>query len=933
MMESVSTHCLIVVNAMDVDPSSSQFVDDAHALGLETVTAIRVENIYHLEGDLSSSDLKLIAESLLVDPVVQSYHWREDETSATDLFVETSPRPGVTDTAAFELLLAAHSIGIDGLERVATGKRFVVAGGLDRQHLDLLAKRLLVNSVVERYGFEALEAIYPTGEDAEIAVATVALVTLSDSALLDLSKQRGLSLDLAEMQTIAAHFSILRREPSDAELEMLAQTWSEHCVHKTFKAKIEFNGETIDGLFDTYIKAATTDLDVPWVRSVFVDDAGIIEFDDDFDVSYKVETHNHPSAIEPFGGANTGVGGVVRDILGVSARPIAITNILCFGLADTAMDDLAPGVLHPRRIRSGVVAGVGDYGNKIGVPTVAGAVIYHEDYTRNPLVFAGCVGLAPKDSHPVGAQPGDHVIVIGGGVGRDGIGGATFSSRTTGSETIDDAGSAVQIGNPIIEKGLIEVVTRARDAGLYSAITDCGAGGLSSSVGEMAETIGADIDLAKVPLKYAGLQPWEIWLSEAQERMVLSAPDPGPIERLCEIYEIGFANIGTFSNDGRIKVRHDQLAVIDLDCEFLHEGLPQRRMLAVPSALKRRRRQAIEIDAKDALLKLLAHPSIASNEDIVRTYDHEVMGGTAVRPYQGVSGDGPSDGTAVVPIGTTGDKAVVLGIGVNAFFGRLDAYRMARSVLDEAVRNVVATGANPDRIALLDNFSWGDPTQPTNLGSLVEACRGCYDGAISLGGPFISGKDSLYNEYVGADGSRHPIPPTLVVSALAIIDDVADAVTTDLKQPDDVVFLVGETKDELGGSHLDDVLDEDFDGEVPAAVEDALELYHELHSVMGLVTACHDLSEGGLAVAAAEMCVAGRLGLELEVSDDFVVQLFSESNSRFLVTVAPENVDAFSAALSRVLRLGRVTAELRLNISCSHSRLDLTIDEILTAGL
>ncbi|MCA1554071.1 MAG: phosphoribosylformylglycinamidine synthase, partial [Chloroflexi bacterium] len=675
------------------------------------------------------------------------------------------------------------------------------------------------------------------------------------------------------MRAIQNHFRVLGRDPTDVEFETLAQTWSEHCVHKTFKARISIQSsvasrlidrsvtdyssritpDSIDGLLQTYIRAATEQINAPWVRSAFVDNAGIVEFDDEYEIAFKVETHNHPSAIEPFGGANTGGGGVIRDVLGVSAKPIALTDVLCFGPHDLAPERLPDGVLHPRRIRSGVIAGIADYGNKIGVPTVSGAILYDEGYTSNPLVFCGCVGIVPKGSHPRAPHAGDRVIVLGGRTGRDGLRGATFSSQTMDAQTGAVAGASVQIGDPIVEKGLIEVITRARDERLYHAITDCGAGGFSSAVGEMARDTGADVDLSRVRLKYAGLAPWEIWLSEAQERMVLAVPAPNvaALQRLCDTFDVELTDIGAFTDTVQLIVRHGERVVLDLANDFLHEGLPQRHLIAkIPTPKSQAptndelRVPHSESDTKQTLLKLLSGPNIASKADVIRVYDHEVQGGTVVKPLTGAMNDGPSDAVVIKPLGTRGTRGIVLACGINVELGKSDQYRMAWSAVDEAIRNAVAVGADSARIALLDNFCWGDPTNPETLGALVEAARGCHDAALHYGAPFISGKDSLNNEYLGADGQRHAIPPTLLISALGIIEDVTRAVTMDLKEIGSVIYLIGAA---------------------------SAASYGALHCAMraGLVRACHDASEGGVAVAAAEMCIGGRLGMCIEIAEPF----------------------------------------------------------------
>jgi phosphoribosylformylglycinamidine synthase len=591
--------------------------------------------------------------------------------------------------------------------------------------------------------------------------------------------------------------------------------------------------------------------------------------------------------------------------------------------------------MHPRRIRSGVVAGVQDYGNKIGLPTVSGAVLYDEGYSANPLVFCGCVGLAPKNSHPRQPRPGDRVIVLGGRTGRDGLRGATFSSMTMDARTGQVAGASVQIGDPITEKGVIEVVIRARDRHLYHAITDCGAGGLSSAVGEMAKDVGAEVDLKQVRLKYSGLAPWEIWLSEAQERMVLAVPESNrrALQELCGIFDVELTDIGAFTETGHLTVRQGDRVVLDLDNDFLFAGMPQRRLrAALPTRPPVRKTSGtFQPDWRKILLALLSHPNIASKADIIRVYDHEVQGGTVVKPLTGARNDGPSDACVLKPFGTAGTQGIVLACGVNSEFGKVDPYRMALSVVDEAVRNAVAVGADPERIALLDNFCWGDPRRPETLGGLVEAARGCRDAARHYRTPFISGKDSLNNEYLGTDGLRHAIPPTLLISALGLIQDVNLAVTMDLKQAGNVIYLLGANEENAvgwGGNHIylvEPAFRVDAGNEkaatesVPGLARQAPELYRALHRAMraGLVRACHDLSEGGMAVAAAEMCIAGRLGMSLCAAEgEGPSGFFVEGNGRLLAEVRPGDCSAFEACFDalprRILRVGQVTDDDRL---------------------
>jgi phosphoribosylformylglycinamidine synthase len=639
--------------------------------------------------------------------------------------------------------------------------------------------------------------------------------------------------------------------------------------------------------------------------------------------------------VEPFGGANTGVGGVIRDVLGVSAKPIANTDVLCFGPQDMDPDTLPEGVLHPRRIQSGVVAGVQDYGNKIGIPTVNGAILYDEGYTANPLVFCGCVGLAPKGKHVRTPRKDDRVIVLGGRTGRDGLRGATFSSMTMDAQTGEVAGASVQIGDPITEKGLIDVITRARDMSLYTAITDCGAGGLSSAVGEMASTIGADVELSKVKLKYAGLSPWEIWLSEAQERMVVAVnpENVSALQTLCDTFDTELTDIGVFTGSGRLVVRYNDKPVLDMDNEFLHEGIPQRQLKAVISDQSEVISHLLPVvaDTKDTLLKLLSHPNIASKASVIRIYDHEVQGGTVVKPLTGVEMDAPSDATVIKPIGTKGTRGIVLSNGINPEYGKRDAYRMTMAVVDEAVRNAVSVGANPERIAVLDNFCWGDPLRAETMGSLVESARGCRDAALLFRTPFISGKDSLNNEYLGADGQRHAIPPTLLISALGIIEDVGSAITMDLKEAGNSIYLVGHFVPVFGGSHFSKVTS-DINEHVPDVHSDAPKVYKALYNAINekLIRSAHDISEGGLAVSAAEMCIGGRIGMKVETdAKDIIRFLFGETTGSLLVEVRKQDEDAFAKHFANLpcLKIGEVTQTHTLSIN----EINVTIDDLVAA--
>ncbi len=926
--------------------SAGYLLADVAALGISGVARVERHDLYFLRGALVPEQLERLCNELLADPVVQRATWGPADaplpTPEGAVRVEVGLLPGVTDSVAGNLLARARLLNMPELAAAASAQSYLLYGQVAEADVQTIARRLLFNPVIQ---YVQVGALRPHLGDGAPAVAmraeAVPLSGLGDEALLKLSRERLLSLDLAEMRAVQAYFAAEGREPTDVELESIAQTWSEHCGHKTFKGVIEYtevdaegreHTRRIDGLIGTYLRAATRAIAAPWVRSAFVDNAGILEFTPDYEVSFKAETHNHPSALEPFGGANTGVGGVVRDIMGVSARPIANTDVLCFGPLDTPLEDLPSGVLHPGRIYNGVVAGVEDYGNKMGIPTVNGAICFEPGYTANPLVYCGCVGIAPTGSHPSGARPGDLIVVLGGRTGRDGLHGATFSSIELTDVTGETSGGAVQIGNPITEKMMLDAILVARDERLYSAITDCGAGGLSSAVSEMGQTAGVTVQLERVPLKYVGLQPWEIWLSEAQERMVLAVPpeNEARLRAICDDYSVEMTVIGTFRSDARLVLRYGEMGVADLSMAFLHDGTPRRLLTARWSPPRHAEPDAAQTDGAAlaaALAGILAHPNVRSKEDVVRRYDHEVQGGTVVKPFTGPAADGPSDAAVLKPLEVADSwRGIALGCAFNPAYGEIDPYAMAVSAIDEAVRNVVAVGADPEQIAILDNFCWGNPLLPDRMGTLVRACQGCYDGALQYATPFVSGKDSLNNEYLdGVSGQQVAIPGSLLISALGMVPDVRRTCTMDLKAAGNALYLLGFTRPELGGSYYNRLRGLVGNG-VPGMAEHGPATARALHGAIanGLVRACHDLSEGGLAVALAEMALAGQLGAAISLSavpvagetpqDEWL--LYSESNGRYLAEVAPEDVAAFEAALAGTpwARLGWVTAEPRLAV-------------------
>ncbi|HWG41220.1 MAG TPA: AIR synthase-related protein [Gemmataceae bacterium] len=921
---------------------------------------------YLIEGNLSRSQAERLADDLLVDALVESgrlgalnEHLRPDHRATVLL------KPGVMDPTSLSVVEAARDLGVP-VASVRTFRRYF-GPALSPDAQVVFFRKVLANEAIEQVvaGPLTLEHL-SVGSAYSFQLITIPLRDQDDAALEKLSRDGQLSLSLAEMRTIQTHFRELGRDPTDIELETLAQTWSEHCSHKTLKGRIDFIEEDgrvrrFDNLLKETIFGATQEIRRrlgadDWCVSVFADNAGIVRFNERYHVCFKVETHNHPSAIEPYGGANTGLGGVIRDPMGtgLGAKPICNTDVFCFAPPDTPPEALPPGVLHPLKVMKGVVAGVRDYGNRMGIPTINGAVCFDDRYLGNPLVYCGTVGLIPVDRCHKEPRDGDLIVALGGRTGRDGIHGATFSSVQLTEESEQVSGGAVQIGNAIAEKKLLDVLLQARDADLYHAVTDCGAGGFSSAVGEMAEGLGASVQLDQAPLKYAGLSYTEIWISEAQERMVLAvAPDQWPqLQKLCAGEDVEATVLGCFEETGRLRLFYQQQQVADLDIHFLHDGRPtvvrqamwagERGRVSAPSAGERGRVSAPSADApsertlgaltrekarpenfNDILLKILASPNVCSKEWIIRQYDHEVQGGSVIKPLVGIHEDGPGDAAVVTPV--LGEwTGIAIGCGINPRYGDLDPYAMAASAIDEAVRNIIAVGADPSRIALLDNFCWGNTDRPEVLGSLVRAAEACRDVALAYNMPFISGKDSLNNEY-HSGGKNIVIPPSLLISALGRVPDVRRCVTMDLKEPGNLLFLVGVTKDEMGGSHYHLVRGLEG-GTVPRPDMDlAPRLFRKLHEAIvgGLVRSCHDLSEGGLAVAVAEMAFAGGIGADLtrlatDVGLPEDVLLFSESATRFVVEVRPDRVAAFQTVLGSdipLTQLGQTCKQSRLRIA------------------
>lgn len=944
------------------DPRGGAVLREAESLGLPRPTRAEHASIYLLEGDLDARMVQRIASELLADPVTQTATVVPAGASAprhrADALVEVHPLPGVTDPAAESVEAAVRAL-FDVEVRVRTGDRYDLAG-VDAATARTLGERALANAVVHEIHLEPFHPQrFPRGHAHVLAVREHAITALSDGELERFSRAAHLFLSLEEMRAIQAEYRRLGREPREIELETLAQTWSEHCVHKTLKSTVRYReaalapgqrtlldgaergaGYTLENatrapservlvvgnLLKCTVAAATRKLTDPaqpghidWCLSVFVDNSGVIAFDADHAVCFKVETHNRPSAIEPYGGAATGIGGCIRDVMGtgLGAKPIAATDIFCVAPLDGM--DVPPGCLPPRRILTQVVAGVRDYGNRMGIPTVNGAVWFDPRYVGNPLVYCGVVGTMPRSMVRGRVERGDRIVALGGRTGRDGIHGATFSSAEVEHGHAAEFSHAVQIGNAITEKRTLDALLVARDqpgGPLFHGLTDCGAGGFSSAVGEMGRETGATVHLERAPVKYDGLSPTEVWISEAQERMVLAVPQAN-LERLravCADHGVEMSDLGEFGTaDGTIRLLWKGTEVGALNTRFLHEGVPMPVRDAVWDPAWSVEGEPAPADGRgvgprlvDTLRTLLAHPNLASKAWIIRQYDHEVQGGSVIKPLCGVAGGGPGDAAVVRPVPGS-PRALAIGNGLCTGWCA-DPYAMALAALDECVRNMVCVGADPERMAVLDNFCWPSCDDPRNMGALVRAAIACHDGALAYRTPFISGKDSLKNQFRTADGRVIMIPPTLLISGFGIVERAEQACTMDAKAHGNLLVVVGTTGSRMGGSHRamlgscphKDMRLPDVDPVRGAATARAV----AGAIARGLVRSAHDPSEGGLLPAIAEMCFAGGLGATVDLAsvpctdaaaDD--CRAFAEDLHRYVLEVEPGALEALQAHL------------------------------------
>ena len=963
---------LLKPNVFDV--SAARVREDAKKFLQLTTGKVKSGKIFSLLSELSSDQIYRFAHQSLKDSIIHDVYLNRLYTNPEfPSYLLISKLSGVTDDegiSAQKTFCDLFNIPFDyGKQWIFTQDIFYFEAPLNDRDLQRLAAELLGNPLINHFEYGRFEGKVHYAPQVQIQTDTQTEtidIFVDDAQLLQLSKELLLALDLREMKAIRDYFrrpdimearkkAGLPELPTDCEIEVFAQTWSEHCKHKEFNAVIDYkdldSGESkrIDSLFNTYIKGSTEivkrNLEKAgkhWLVKVFSDNAGVVRIDKDRLLTWKVETHNSPSALDPYGGALTGIVGVNRDPLGTGiggGKLLFNTDVLCFG-SPYYDGPLLPGQLHPRRIMSGVVKGIEDGGNKSGIPTINGSIIFDDRYRGKPLVFAGTGAVMPaqmdgRNSWEKVIDAGDRIVMAGGRVGKDGIHGATFSSME-----IDEHSprSAVQIGSPITQKNLSDFMQEAVNAGFIKASTDNGAGGLSSSIGELATISGgAVVKLERVPLKYAGLKPWEIFVSESQERMtfVVEKQHIRELFSMASDFEVELSDIGYFTDAGALDIRYNGKCIAWLELEFLHEGVPKKHMEAEWSKPPlREARIEPQADYNAVLLELMGSLNICSRESVVRRYDHEVKGKSVIKPLMGDRGKAPQD-AAVMRLDFDSWAGIAVANGIHPRYGDIDPYHMSAGAFDEAVRSIIAVGGQLPDATDEDNLFWSvndnfcvpdslynarsNPDGKFKLAQLVRMNEALYDMATYFNIPMTSGKDSMKNDFI-KEGVKISIPPTILYSMVAKIPDIRRTVTAEFKSGGDLIYLVGHTYEELGGSEFYRLFGE-LGKEVPRVrKEEARHVYLKMmaahdrqwfHSV-------HDLSDGGLAVALAEAAFSRNFGAEIQLPEDALsarAWLFSESHSRFLISIAPEHKDNFEKRMDGdAVFLGHVTERGQLRI-------------------
>ena len=945
-------HTIRVISKNETDPKGQNLLAEIKStLNINSIKKIRTAKVYRLEG-ISKKDLKKIIDSALVEKIDQKYSVDEPIFNSSSKNIEVAYKSGVMNPEVASILKTTVDLNIK-LAAADSSFEYAFFGTLSKDQLQKIINRLLVNETVEHIVSKKPKTLLISGKTPKVQI--VPIRNLTDSQLLDLSTNR-LFLNLEEMKVIQNYFKKENRDPSDCEIEVLAQTWSEHCTHKTFKANLTIDGKKKKPLFERIKSTAGNNNKI--IVSAFHDNSGVIDFYDGWAINGKGETHNSPSAIEPYGGAMTGSGGVFRDIAatGKGAKVICSTDIFCFAPPDLPNNKIPPGCLPPLYLLKKVVAGVRDYGNRVGIPTNNGSVHFHEDFRAKPTVAVGSYGLIPK-KHAKKKAPNvnDLIITIGGATGRDGIHGATFASGEMTHQTGEVLGSSVQIGNAIEEKRILDVVITLRNENLIRAVTDCGAGGYSSAIGEMGEIVGAKVQLDNVPLKYTGLAPWEIFLSESQERLILAIDSKNikKVQKICKLYNVQISILGKFDGSKKLSVRYKNQIVCDMPMKFIHDGLPQRNMIG--KSRKNKLSEKLPKQPKNLLSiwqKILTHPNVASKEPIVRMYDHNVQGTSALHPFGGENLDAPNDAVVLRPI-LNKKYGFITAHGLNPILNRIDPYWGSIWAIVEAVSNYVAVGGDLKNASLIDNFIWPFPDSES-LASLDKSVDACVDVAKVLKMTFVSGKDSLSSTYrypegpgliesetlrverrsPRTDGKVLKIPPVLLISVFGKIPNIEKTASSDFKKVGSAIVSVGKSDfKNLGGSTYFDVMNS-TSNKVPQI--DLKVLPKTLKSITkGIqseqILSAHDISEGGMATTLFEMCLGGQVGAQIDLSKltrqgvsltgrpDFI--LFSETAGTFLVEVESEKI------AKRIFRgvphqiIGKTQKEKLININRGKNKL------------
>lgn len=935
-------HEVRVKNTHKTDTLGNELLHEIHdVLNIHKITKIETIKVYRLEG-CSETSVKKLTSSILAEQTHQTFSINKPSPTSQIKKVEVGYKPGVMNPEVASLLKSANDLGIQDLTAADTSYEYHFYGEVSDEQLQTILDRFLVNKTVQRVILHKPETLTIAGTTGNIN--TIALRTMSDDELMQCSQKQHMFLQLHEMQAIADYFKTIGRDPFDAELETIAQTWSEHCMHKTFKSPLMIDGQQKEPLYKRLKTTAQKyyHTDGVEVVSAFEDNAGVISFYEEYGVMAKVETHNSPSAIEPYGGAATGSGGVFRDIMGTGkgAKVIASTDMFCFAPPTLDPQDLPPGCLAPKHLLQKVVSGVRDYGNRMGVPTNNGSVHFHKDFRAKPTVIVGAYGIAPiKHCAKGNPEPDDIIFTVGGKTGRDGIHGATFSSGQMTSDTKSVHASAVQIGNPIEEKRMADALLKCRDQNIIRAITDCGAGGFSSAIGEMGEKTGARVLLEKAPLKYQGLAPWEIWVSESQERMVCAvAPkDTELFTKICAEHNVQATNIGHFTDTKKLHVTHNGNTVCDLEMAFLHDGHPMNMRIAKNPKIPLTQKEIPEpTDYNQIFCNVFAHPNVCSKEPIVRQYDHGVQGTNTMAPYAGIEHNGPNDAAVLMPL-LGKPYGFIISHGMHPILNRLNPYKGALWAIAECLANLTAVGGNPKQAALIDNFIWPYPDEQF-LWALDQSINACVDAMDAFHLPFVSGKDSLSSTYKWPDGSKLHIPPVLCISAFGKIANVANTISADFKSSDSLIVLIGELDTSaMGGSAYQEIVHNDATGNVPdVQLHNLPERCATVHRLIEqqVITACHDISDGGLAVTLAEMCFGGNVGATLALDDaqraDY--QLFNETAGCFLAELPKDayNKELFGSVPHSVL--GTTTEQQKITIAHNNKTIvDVACTTLLKA--